>query len=211
MKTNNLSILKLLSVALSVFLYSFAFATEPGDEAATKDGKKIKETNKIAYSIFPILNTNKIRVAYQKDGNMPVSVKIYDGKINLLYNDTQRKDTYLKRNYNMDRIGSGEYVVKIEAGDYTTIQRLQVGKNKKQEFAAYLSPQLTNNKIRIAFQHATSPVGVYIYDEDGDMVYEKRMVEQNFSSLFNLSPLDKGKYTIVVSSAGKSTESTYEL
>lgn len=211
MKLNKFSTMRVLAIALSFLFTSVAFANNGSNGTEPGDGKKITETAKIAYSIYPIINTNKIRVAYEKYGDVAVSIRIYDDNMNLLYSDTQKEATYLKRNYDLGKIGSGEYVVRIQAGDYTTVHRVDVGQKEEQKFSAYLSPQLTNNKVRIAFQHATSPVFVAIYDQDGKLVYEKTMKEQNFSSIFNLSPLDKGKYTIMVSSNGDTTESTYQL
>jgi len=188
-----------------------ATASDNNEGEKLKDGEKITETANITYSIYPIFNTNKIRVVYQKNGNMFVSVKIYDEKMNLLYNDTQRKNGYLKRNYNMDRIGSGEYIVKIEAGDYTTIQRVNVGEAQNQEFSAYLSPELNKNKLRVAYQHATNPVSMFIYDQEGALVFKKSLNEQNYSSLFDMGSLNKGTYTIVVKSGTSTTEKTYKL
>jgi len=197
----------------SIFILSFfvlsAYATT-GENPGEKN--VITESAKIEYSIYPIINTNKIRVAYQKSGKEKIAVKIYDAKKNLLFSDVQKNDTYVKRNYNLDRIGEGTYFVKIVSGDYEIDQKVVVGKNTKSNFSAYLSPEPINNKVRIAFQHAINPVRIAVLNEDGSMLYDKVMYDtQNFSSLFNLSSLDKGNYTIKISSDDEVTEKNYSI
>jgi hypothetical protein len=193
---------------LSFFAFS-SFAnsgTNPGDK------NKIEESAKIEYSIYPIVNSNKIRVAYQKSGNEKVTIKIFDAKKNLLFSDIQKNTTYLKRNYNFDNIGEGTYHVKIVSGDFEIDQKISVGVKAQNLFSAYLSPQLISNKVRIAFQHAESPVRIAVMNKDGSKLYDKTLFDtQNFSSLFNLSSLDKGKYIIRISSDEKVTENVYEI
>ena len=197
----------------SIFILSFfvlsSFANT-GDNPGDKN--KIEETSKIEYSIYPIINSNKIRVAYQKSGNEKVAIKIYDAKKNLLFSDIQKNTTYLKRNYNFDNIGKGTYYVKIVSGDFEIDQKVSVGASSKSLFSAYLSPQLVNNKVRIAFQHADSPVLISVVNKDGSKLYDKTLFDtQNFSSLFNLSSLDRGEYQIRISSDYKVVEQSYEI
>ena len=188
------------------FLHFANTGDNPGDK------NKIEETANIEYSIYPIINSNKIRVAYQKSGNEKVAIKIYDAKKNLLFSDIQKNTTYLKRNYNFDNIGEGTYYVKIVSGDFEIDQKVMVGASSKSQFSAYLSPQLVNNKVRIAFQHADNPVLISVVNKDGSKLYDKTLFDtQNFSSLFNLSSLDKGEYLIRISSENESVEKTYVI
>jgi len=195
----------------SIFILSFfvlsSFANN-GDNPGDKN--KITESSKIEYGIYPIVNTNKIRVAYQKSGSEKVAIKIYDAKKNLLFSDIQKNSTYLKRNYNLDRIGEGTYFVKIISGDFEIDQKVIVGREQESKFSAYLSPDLINNKVRIAFQHAKEPVRISVLDKDGSKLYDKTLFDkQNFSSLFNLSSLKSGNYIIRIASEDKLTENSY--
>ncbi|MBT30958.1 MAG: hypothetical protein CMO01_14965 [Thalassobius sp.] len=200
-----LKIFILSSIVLSSFVAT-ANNDNPGDK------NKIEESAKIEYSIYPIINSNKVRVAYQKTGNEKVTIKIFDAKKNLLFSDVQKNVTSLKRNYNLENIGDGTYYIKIISGDFETDQKIHVGRSEKNLFSAYLSPELIKNKVRIAFQHAQDPVRVSVLNEKGSKLYDKTITDtQNFSSLFNLSSLDSGKYTINISSNGKVTSNTYEI
>ncbi|MBX2843548.1 MAG: DUF3244 domain-containing protein [Flammeovirgaceae bacterium] len=176
------------------------------------DNKKIKESSNIQYSIYPLKNSTKIRVAYEKKGKEKVTIKIYDDKKNLIFTDIQRNNTELKRNYDLGKIGNGVYFVKIKSGDFETQHKIFVGKTQIKAFESYLSASATNNKIRIAFQNATNPVKISIIDEKGKNLYDKTLFDiENFSSLFNLTPLDKGNYTVSISSNGKVTEQNYTI
>ncbi|MDW7694298.1 T9SS type A sorting domain-containing protein [Flammeovirgaceae bacterium SG7u.111] len=207
MNSTAVNSVKALFIAITILMTSFTMA----NPIKGKDGEKIKATSKFAYSIYPILNSNKIRVAYEKYGKGKVSVKIFDNKMNLLYNDIQKDLNYMKRNYDMSALGNGEYIVKIVAADYTTVHRLNVGKKEAMPFSGYLSPELTNNKLRIAYQHASKPVYVSVTNKDGKSIYSKTMKEQNFSSVFNLSTLKSGTYTVTMSSDGQTTTQEYTL
>ncbi|WP_020532940.1 DUF3244 domain-containing protein [Flexithrix dorotheae] len=176
------------------------------------DDKKIKESSNIQYSIYPLKNTTKIRVAYEKKGKEKVTIKIYDDKKNLIFTDIQRNNTELKRNYDLGKIGNGVYFVKIKSGEFETQHKIFVGKKQVKTFESYLSASATNNKIRIAFQNATNPVKISITDEKGKNLYDKTLFDtENFSSLFNLAPLDKGNYTVSISSNGNVTEQSYTI
>ena len=200
---------RLSSIVILSFFVLSAFANtgnNPGDK------NKITESSKVEYGIYPIINTNKIRVSYKKSGNEKLTVSIYDAKKNLLFSDVQKNATSLKCNYNLDRIGKGTYYVKLTSGDFEANQKVVIGSDAVSKFSAYLSPNLEGNKVRIAYQHAESPVFISVLNSDGKKLFSKEVTDvQNFSSLFNLSSLDKGDYTIRVTSNNKSTAKTYTI
>lgn len=199
-------ITSILFMSLFVFSTYANTGTEPGKR------NKITESSKIEYSIYPIINSNKIRVAYQKSGKEKTTIKVYDAKKNLLFLDVQKNDTYVKRNYNLEKVGKGTYYIKIESGDLEVDQKVVIGKSEMNHFSSYLSPQLSDNKIRISYQHATSPVYITVLNSKGSSLFTKKVEDiQNFSSLFNLSSLEKGSYTVRVSSNSKVTEKTYSI
>ncbi|MDW7694297.1 hypothetical protein R9C00_06075 [Flammeovirgaceae bacterium SG7u.111] len=206
MKNLSLSAIKALVVAM--FLMSGMAVASPVDG---KVHSSIRATSDFAYSIYAVNNSQKIRVAYEQSNAARVTVKIYDKEMNLIFTDVNNNKALQKRNYDMSKVGNGEYVVKIVAADYTTIHRVNVGSETKSNYSAFLPQKALNNKVRVAFQHATSPVRLSILNDEGKALYSKSVSAENFSNVFDMSTLNKGRYTIRISSGNDVKEQVYNV
>ncbi len=196
-----------LMMASLLFVASFASASN-GTPASSE--KSVKAAEDFAYSLYPIINTNKIRFCFQQKTAEKVYVKIYDEAGTKVYTDMQEAQ-FARLNYDLSNVGEGTYQVRIKSGDFQATEMVKVGVNTNRNFSAYLSPAPVNDKIRIAFQHAGQPVSISLTNNKGKVLYQKYLSRTEFSTLFNISQLQPGDYTIRISSAGKVTTQTYQL
>jgi len=164
------------------------------------------------YSLYPIINSNKIRLAWEQEADQKVVIKIFDDQDQLVFTDIQKSEK-MKANYDLSSVGSGLYKVMITTRDYRTVEEVRVGGETTSPFSAYLSPAPIDHKIRVAFQHAKSDVRLSIANAaTGEVVYERNIEgKANFSSVYNVSKLSSGQYKITLASGGKTVQQIYSL
>lgn len=167
-----------------------------------------KDPSGIAYSVNPVRNSNKIAVGVKKAEAGKLAIKIYDDEGNLLYTDQFSDITGMRRVYDLSESGPGNYMVKILANNVYEVTRVTIGEeDPENRFQAYFTSKFKDNKIKVSYYHAAQPAQVMVFDTSGKAIFQNVISEkQDFSSLINLSNLQKGDYMVRVDSNGKGIE-----
>jgi hypothetical protein len=206
---------KSLVLGLS-FLGANLAQANPTEEPPAKtnpEPSRVVALEKFAYGAYAIKDQMKLRLAFENQTGQAVSVKIYDANERLVYQDQlNRRVTALKRNYDLSELGKGHYRMDIQCGDFTATNPLSVGvRSVTGKFSAYLSAQLKNGKMQVAFQNAAADVYVTLVDANGAIHYSEHLNEANFVRRYDLSRLRAGTYTMLVSDGNRTVEQTYVL
>lgn len=211
MKTLNKNLFAIL-FAVAVLLSSSAFANTTTDD---KDGipTVVTTSDKFAYSIYAVKETLKFRLNFENEDGTPVTVKIYDSKGEMIFAETIKKQTSSHRNYDLSAKGQGVYKVEIIDGNFRAVQEIGVGIRASQgEFNAYISKTLSEGSLKIAYQNGNPDgVNIVLRDEKGNVMYEELSANEQCSRKFNLSKLNKGTYTMSITSGKKTVEQVYNV
>ncbi len=152
--------------------------------------------SEISYSMYAVVNTNKIVFAYEKESVGEVVVRIYDEKGTLLHKEVEKGETYGKKRFDLTAFQPGTYQLRISSGNFVKDHRIEIGVTKDVHFTPYISSVFEGNKVKVAFQNAVGPVDLKVVNRTGNSYYTKTIKENSFNSLINLSQLPKGKYTV---------------
>lgn len=211
MKTLNKNLFAIL-FAVAVLLSSSAFANTTTDD---KDGipTVVTTSDKFAYSIYAVKETLKFRLNFENEDGTPVTVKIYDSKGEMIFAETIKKQTSSHRNYDLSEKGQGVYKVEIIDGDFRAVQEIGVGiRASEGEFNAYISKTLSEGSLKIAYQNGNPDgVNIVLRDEKGNVMYEELSANEQYFRKFNLSKLNKGTYTMSITSGKKTVEQVYSV
>jgi hypothetical protein len=80
------------------------------------------------------------------------------------------------------------------------------------KFGAYLSNQLKDGKMQLAFQNASDDVYITLTDAQGTIHYSEHLVgEVNFARRYDLSRLRPGEYTMSITTGDKTVEQAYKV
>ena len=190
------------AIVLMMFaaMYAVAGDTNPG---------KVQESEGLKYAIYKVSNSNKVRLNYEKMDDRKLVVKIFDETGKLVFVESL-KENAAKRNYDLSDLSSKKYRFEITFGEYVAQQSVSLMPSET-PFYAYLSPEMVNNKVRVSYQHASSPVLVAVKDLKGNVLFSKMVNSDNFSSLLNLSELQSGEYRVMVTASDKTYEHVYEI
>ncbi len=170
------------------------------------------ETDNFGYSIYSVKNAEQIKFSFEKLENVKVAVKIYSEDYDLLFTDIVSNAAEGRINYNFAKVGKGTYHVKVTTKGFAKTHTFNVGEESlKQAFMPHLSSKLEGQKVQVSFQNAVSPVTLKVYDADGVVYYDELITNKQYNSYINLSELSSGKYTVEVSSGGKSTARTVAI
>jgi hypothetical protein len=164
-----------------------------------------------AFSLFPVAGSQKLHFTYVNSDQQRVTVRFYDQKGNLIATDALKNAEGYHKLYKFETLGNGSYTVEIVCGNITEQRTISLGKGQgNQAFLAFISPTLRDNKVKVAFQHANSPVVVAVKDIRGQILYSQEITPaQNFASLLNLQRLQKGEYIVSVTDGNRSFEKVY--
>lgn len=188
------------------------FAKSNGNVGGTEP-QVVKAEGKFAYSVYALKSALKIRLNFDNESHEMVNVKLYDAKNNLVHQD-KLKNENLRRAYDVQNIGEGVYRLEISAGDYTSTSEVVVGNAiaKNTAFNAYVSKLSENKRITVAYQNAAEGAYVTLVDSNETILYSER-TEANEVSVrkLDLSNLNKGTYTVRISSGEKTVSKTYEI
>jgi hypothetical protein len=202
---------KVFALLLTVFALSTAHANDrkPGEP---RDEQKVVPLEKFAYSVYALKDQLKFRLAFENTAAERVTVRIFDRQNRLVHTDVVRKQTGLKRDYNLSALGKGEYQMSILCGEFSATNRLFVGTQPVQgKFGAYLSHHLKNGKMQLAFQNAGDDVYITLTDAQGTIHYSEVVNELNFARRYDLSRLRPGEYTMSITSGDKTVEQVYKV
>ena len=210
MKTTFVSIASRISFVVIILSALLLGANVQAGEPTNKGGVTAYE--KFAYSLYPTANKLSFRFNFANENDTKTLLKIYDLKGNLIYTDYLGNAKEGKREYAMDELGKGEYVVEVVNGDFRTRTKLNVGVSKHNEFSFYSSSKLHENHFTVAYSNANSAVSLNIRDEEGKLVYaENGIAEQNFARKYSLENLPKGNYTLSVNHAEQTFTQVYQV
>lgn len=211
MKTLSKNLFAFLLVITTLFS-SNAFANTTDDKNGI-DSKVVTTSDKFAYSLYAVKESLKFRLNFETESTAPTTVKIYNAQGTLTFTETIRNQTSAHRNYDLTQTGKGIYKVEITNGDFTTVQEIGVGVNINQgEFSAYISKTLNEASLRLAYQNGDiDGVSIVLRDEKGNIVYDELSTSTQYSRKLNLSKLDKGTYTVSVTSGKKTIEQVYHI
>jgi hypothetical protein len=203
---------KLFALLLTVFALSTAHANDrkPGKPA---EESRVVPLEKFAYSVYARKDQLKFRLAFENTAAERVTVRIFDRQNRLVHTDVMRNQTGLKRDYNLEALGKGEYQMSIVCGEFSATNRLFVGtKPVEGKFGAYLSNQLKDGKMQLAFQNASDDVYITLTDAQGTIHYSEHLVgEVNFARRYDLSRLRPGEYTMSITTGDKTVEQAYKV
>ncbi|MCU0451339.1 MAG: hypothetical protein MUC97_16115 [Bernardetiaceae bacterium] len=206
---------KSLVLGLGLLSVNLAYAnpTEEPPSTTRTEPSRVVALEKFAYGAYAIKDQLKLRLAFENQTGQAVSVKIYDENERLVYRDQlNRRVTALKRNYDLSELGKGQYRMDIQCGDFTASNPLSVGvRQLTGNYSAYLSAQLKNGKMQVAFQNAATDVYVTLVDDNGAIHYSEHLNEANFARRYDLSRLRAGTYTMMVTCGNRTVEQTYVL
>jgi hypothetical protein len=211
MKTLSRNLFAIL-FAVTVLFGSSAFANTTTDD---KDGitTVVTASDKFAYSIYAVKETLKFRLNFENEDATPITVKIYDSQGQLVFTDLIKKQVSAHRNYDLSEKGKGVYKVEIIDGDFRAVQEIGVGMRTPQgEFNAYISKTLSEGSLKIAYQNGNPDgVNIVLRDEKGNIMYEELSANEQYSRKFNLSKLNRGTYTMSITSGKKTVEQVYNV
>ena len=91
-------------VAVLILVSTFAKANSSDVPLNTN---KVVAAEKFAYGMYALQGQMKIRLAFENSTGSEVYVRISDSKGSLIYRETLRNLTELKRNYGLSAIGKG--------------------------------------------------------------------------------------------------------
>jgi hypothetical protein len=207
MKTLKNPFAALMLMALIACQTVFAAGNSPDNPVQGQ----VTATESFAYSLFPLASSKKMYFTYINSNQQKVTLRFFDQKGNLITTDALKNAEGFHKYYNFEQLGNGSYTVEITCGNHTEQRTITIGSQpENQEFLAYISPNLKDNKVKVAFQHANSPVIVAVRDIKGQILYSKEVSSsQNFASVLDLQKLQKGTYVVSVSGGNKSIEKTY--
>lgn len=129
---------------------------------------------------------------------------ITDSNDNIVFTDIVEK---YKNNvkYNLRNLPNGEYTINIEGENFTEYYETSITNDQVQILSSqsYFKPVIHNMNTSIVISDANSTskedVQVYIYNEDGDLVYDFKDTKiGTYTKKFNLEHLQKGNYNMIV-------------
>lgn len=211
--------MKTLSKKLFAILFAVAvlFSTNSfaGNETDDKGNPKqlVTTSEGFAYSLYAVKETLKFRLNFENQDASNVTVNVYDANGKLAFTETIKREKQARRNYDLSELGKGIYKVEIIDGDFSTTREIGIGvKIGHAEFNAYLSKSLNDGSLKLAYQNAdTDGVNIVLRDEKGNVVYDEYSANEQYSRKFNLSKLNRGTYTMSVTSGKKTVEQTYSV
>ncbi|MDW7694818.1 T9SS type A sorting domain-containing protein [Flammeovirgaceae bacterium SG7u.111] len=168
------------------------------------------ESEKLSYSIYAVVNTTKVRIAYEKQDTEPIAIEIYNDSGKLLYAEKLKNASSMKKSYDLEDSGAGNYKVKITTGAYTASHYIELGAREQEEFVAKVSPVL-EKKLRVAYEFARGPVLIVVEDEDSKSVFRELINARNYTTLYNINKLEKGNYTVRLSCGDQLKEHAFKL
>lgn len=193
-------------------LVSTFVKANPSD--APLDTSKVIAAEKFAYGMYAIKESMKIRLAFENSAGSKVTVRITDAQGNVLHREELRNMTKMKRNYDLSSFGKGVYTVDITAGEFRTSNKVAVGGAQltKAAFAAYISSEVKDGFVKVAFANAEEPVYIKIADRNGAVLYsEVSEGNQNYARRFKVSALQKGEYVLSISHGDKTLSQFYGI
>jgi hypothetical protein len=198
-------IFALVLVALVSVQSVFAFG-----EVETNAGRVIA-SDKFAYSLYAVNNTEKFRFAFDNEEGKDVTVKIFDSKGELLFVDKVKGKTELKRDYDLSNYGKGVYLIEVASDNFKAVNKVAVNTRlESKPFVAYLSPAVKDGAIKVAYENSAEGVYINIKDGFGALVYSEINTDMsNFSRKYNLSSLRKGSYTVEIVHGDKVVTQNY--
>jgi hypothetical protein len=181
--------------------------------AAAADGNGVEPKDKFAFSLYALNGTAKFRLAFENPAAGRVTVQVRDDRGRLVHTDHIGGQAQFKRDYDLAALGRGVYTVTISNGEFTTVNRVALGGAKlaAQPFSAYMSPCLANGAAKVAYQGGQDGVAITLTDGQGQEVYREYAQDQQFARRYQLGGLPKGRYTLAVTSEGRSVEQVYEV
>ena len=129
---------------------------------------------------------------------------ITDSNDNIVFTDIVEK---YKNNvkYNLRNLPNGEYTINIEGENFTEYYETSITNDQVKIVSSqsYFKPVIHNMNTSIVISDANSTskedVQVYIYNEDGDLVYDFKDTKiGTYTKKFNLEHLQKGNYNMIV-------------
>ena len=111
----------------------------------------------------------------------------------------------------MSAIGEGTYTILIEGETYKEKRTVTVKTTLKNDFIATFSPEPTNKKVFASVENNKGTVKLTLTDEDGNILYEETINEENKERVLNLQDLDRGTYFLQIIGQDKSSYETYYI
>ena len=183
-----------LAITLSFTSFTSAFADED---------------NMIAI-VEALPNSTKFVLKLENEKLEKLKVKIYNSDLQLVHSEAIGSKAQIQRIYDMTAIGEGTYTVFIEGKTYKEKRTVTV-KRAKNDFIATFSPKATNNKVFASVENNKGTVKLMLTNEDGIILYEETINDQNKYRTLNLENLDKGTYFLQIIGQDKSSYETYYI
>jgi hypothetical protein len=161
------------------------------------------------------LNANQaiVSVTNENPALFEMSIETNNGDL-VYYKQTTKISTEYKKTFDFANLQNGSYVLKLKVNDTRVYREFEVNNNEivvgdsKMKFDPYFS--FKNNELKFSYLNFDQEnFNVSIYNEN-ELFFNKKLGKDfAIQEGFNLSKLDKGNYTVVLSSL--SNEYVYTL
>lgn len=168
------------------------------------------EDNMIA-TVEALPNSTKFLLKFENEKQERLKVKIYNSDLKLVFSEAIGKQAQIQRIYDMSAIGEGTYTILIEGETYKEKRTVTVKTTLKNDFIATFSPEPTNKKVFASVENNKGTVKLTLTDEDGNILYEETINEENKERVLNLQDLDRGTYFLQIIGQDKSSYETYYI
>ncbi len=167
--------------------------------------------NNAAINVEPLPYSTKFVLNFENEKQEKVKVKIYDSNSRLIFSEVLGKESQIQRIYDMTAVGEGTYTVSIEGEFYKETKTVTINGKLKNNFIAAFSPVVINNKVFASIEDNKGVVKLMLTDNNGNVLYEETVSEQNMERSFNLEKLARGTYFLQVVGQDKVSYETYQV
>jgi len=170
---------------------------------------KVEKTANLQHELNAVTNSMKVVLGVMLDQSQKLKLEVFDGKDNLVYEDTYNNTQGFIQSFDMKALGEGEYLFRITSGNTSYIDKVVVGERapKVEAFQAYIS-EVEDSRLKFSYADAKGDVVLSVQDSNGKTIFTESLGKDFSSSgIANISKLDKGTYTFELSSStGKETK-----
>jgi hypothetical protein len=189
MKTrNNRVTLRVLSIAMALFVAGNVFATEIGD-------MKVKPVNGSKKAVVTVQN--------MKGEEFSVSIVNSNGWVKY-YKEEITDLTIYGKLYDLSNLESGKYKIVFD-NRYQLIEKVIKIDNEDVKVikeAKYLKPTFLDKNNKVSFSYANlnnEKIAVQIKDASGNKIFDEKLDEENvIAKTYNVENLPEGEYTLKV-------------
>ncbi len=180
----------------------FGTAATIANNSKDKPLIKVEKTASLQHKLNPVTNSMKVVLGVMLDEAKKVRLEVFDTKDNLVHKKTYSDTKGFMQMFDLEQLGEGEYIFRITSGNTSYIDKVTVGKQplKTEAFQAYIS-DVNDNRLKFSYADAKGDVVLSVKDSNDKTIFTESL-GRDFSSsgIVNLSKLDKGEYTIQLSS-----------